>query len=483
MAGEGSTDAYDLDGVAATTKSPTGATPRTAGFAAPTPGVGNYLRQRWEAVKAGELGALADHSRPGRDRAHLRHAEDQFLTARNFTNLLLQMAPVAALAMGIVFILLIADGEVVSIDLSVAFVAAVGGVVMTLLQRPGDPGWPWWACILGALVITTAIGLLHALIITKLGIPSFITTLAGFLVWSGVVLWLTTRFSTAGTIRIQDQRLVDIANNFLSDGVGWAIGIAVVVGYALTQLNAVRVRQARGLDTKPMPIVIAQIAGIAVVTFGAVYIANSDRGVPQITITLGVFLLFWTFITTRTAFGRHIYAVGGSPEATRRAGISVDNIRIGVFAINGFMAGVGGVILASRLRSVATDTGGGNLLLNVIAAAVIGGTSLFGGSGRVVSALYGALVITAIQNGMDLLGLNSGNQVHRHRHRAPSRRHGRLGVQATARRPRSHLRCASVGPGGIGRPACSWPSAVYWRCRPVGPTAPAWQSVPTSIVP
>ena len=140
----------------------------------------------------------------------------------------------------------------------------------------------------------------------------------------------------------------------------------------------------------------------------ATAVANSDRGVPQITITLGVFLLLWTFVTTRTAFGRHIYAVGGSPEATRRAGISVDNIRIAVFAINGFMAGVGGVILASRLRSVATNTGGGNLLLNVIAAAVIGGTSLFGGSGRVVSALYGALVITAIQNGMDLLGLNSG---------------------------------------------------------------------------
>ena len=408
MAGEGSTDAYNLDEVEATTKSPTGATPRTAGFAAPTPGVGNYVRQRWEAVKAGELGALPILLGLAVIVLIFGTLEDQFLTARNFTNLLLQMAPVAALAMGIVFILLIADGEVVSIDLSVAFVAAVGGVVMTLLQRPGDPGWPWWACILGALVITTAIGLLHALIITKLGIPSFITTLAGFLVWSGVVLWLTTRFSTAGTIRIQDERLVDIANNFLSDWVGWAIGILVVVGYAVTQLNAVRVRQARGLDTKPMPIVIAQIAGIAVVTLGAVYIANSDRGVPQISITLGVFLLFWTFITTRTAFGRHIYAVGGSPEATRRAGISVDNIRIGVFAINGFMAGVGGVILASRLRSVATNTGGGNLLLNVIAAAVIGGTSLFGGSGRVVSALYGALVITAIQNGMDLLGLNSG---------------------------------------------------------------------------
>jgi D-xylose transport system permease protein len=408
MSGEESRDAYDGDAVAATTATPPTTSPRTAGFAAPTTGVSDYLKQRWEAIKAGELGALPIIFGLIIIVLIFGTLEDQFLTARNFTNLLLQMAPVAALAMGIVFILLIADGEVVSIDLSVAFVAAVGGVVMTLLQRPGDPGWPWWACILAAVAITTAIGLLHALIITKLGVPSFITTLAGFLVWSGVVLWLTTRFSTAGTIRIQDDRLVDIANNFLSTGLGWAIAIVGIAAYAFTQVNTMRLRQARGLDTKPLGIVIAQIVGLGAVVVIATAVANSDRGVPQITITLGVFLLIWTFVTTRTSFGRHIYAVGGSPEATRRAGISVDNIRIAVFAINGFMAGVGGVILASRLRSVATNTGGGNLLLNVIAAAVIGGTSLFGGSGRVVSALYGALVITSIQNGMDLLGLNSG---------------------------------------------------------------------------
>jgi D-xylose transport system permease protein len=408
MSGDESRDAYDSDAVAATTATAPSASPRTAGFAAPATGVAEYAKQRWEAIKGGELGALPIIFGLIVIVVIFGTLEEQFLTARNFTNLLLQMAPVAALAMGIVFILLIADGEVVSIDLSVAFVAAVGGVVMTLLQRPGDPGWPWWACILGAVAVTTAIGLLHALIITKLGVPSFITTLAGFLVWSGVVLWLTTRFSTAGTIRIQDERLVDIANNFLSKGLGWAIAVAVIAAYAVTQLNTMRIRQARGLDAKPLGIVVGQIVGLGAIVIIATAVANSDRGVPQITITLGVFLLFWTFVTTRTAFGRHIYAVGGNPEATRRAGISVDRIRIAVFAINGFMAGVGGVILASRLRSVATNTGGGNLLLNVIAAAVIGGTSLFGGSGRVVSALYGALVITAIQNGMDLLGLNSG---------------------------------------------------------------------------
>lgn len=383
---------------------------RTAGFAAPTESVSDYAHHRWQALKSGELGALPIIIGLLGIVLVFGFLDDQFLTARNFTNLLLQMAPVATLAIGIVFILLIADGEIVTIDLSVAYVAAVGGVTMVLLQRPNDPGWPWWAAILGAVVVTTAIGLLHSLIITRLGIPSFITTLAGYLVWSGVVLILTTQFSSAGTIRIQDEMLVKIANNFMSEAVGWALGIALVVGYAAFQLRDARNRRNRGLDAKPTVVVAAQIAGIAAVTLGGVYVANQDRGVPQVTITLGVLLAFWTFIASKTRFGRHVYAIGGSTEAARRAGIDVNRVRIAVFMINGFMAGVGGVVLASRLRSVATNTGGGNLLLNVIAAAVIGGTSLFGGSGRVVSALYGALVITAIQNGMDLLGMASGTK-------------------------------------------------------------------------
>jgi D-xylose transport system permease protein len=144
--------------------------------------------------------------------------------------------------------------------------------------------------------------------------------------------------------------------------------------------------------------------------FAAVWYANQDRGVPKVTVILGIFLVFWSFIANKTRFGRHVYAVGGSAEAARRAGINVDRVRIAVFMISGFMAGVGGIMLASRLRSVATNTGGGNLLLLVIAAAVIGGTSLFGGVGRVVSALLGALVIASIQNGMDLLGLASGTK-------------------------------------------------------------------------
>lgn len=364
-----------------------------------------YLRLWWQGVRVGELGSLPIFVGLVVIFVIFGILEDQFLQERNFTNLLLQMAGIATIAIGVVFVLLIAE-----IDLSVAFVSAVGGVVMTLLLRPDDPGWPWWLAIGVALIVTTLIGLIQGLVVTKAGVPSFVVTLAGFLVWSGVVLILTTRASSVGTIRIQNDTVVGIANDFLSDVWGWVLGTVVVAGYALAQLRTAITRRARGLLTKPLLFSAAQIAGLAAITFLAVWYANKDRGVPKVALVLGILLLFWSLVASRTRFGRHVYAVGGNPEAARRAGINVDRVRIAVFMISGFMAGVGGIMLASRLRSVATNTGGGNLLLLVIAAAVIGGTSLFGGTGRVTSALLGALVITSIQNGMDLLGLASGTK-------------------------------------------------------------------------
>ena len=301
------------------------------------------------------------------------------------------------------FVLLIGE-----IDLSVAFVSAVGGVVLTLLLRPDDPGWPWWLAVPAALLITAAIGFVQALVITKAGVPSFVVTLAGLLIWSGVVLILTTQTSDVGTIRIQDDTVIGIANDFLSETQGWIIGAVVVLGYAALQLYTARTRRLEGLQTKPLVVIVLQSVGLAVVTFAAVWYANEDRGVPKVILILGLLLAFWSFIASKTRFGRHVYSVGGNAEASRRAGIAVDRVRIAVFMISSLMAGVGGIMLASRLRSVATNTGGGNLLLLVIAAAVIGGTSLFGGVGRIVCALYGALVITSIENGMNLLGLSSG---------------------------------------------------------------------------
>ena len=364
-----------------------------------------YARIWWQGVRAGDLGSLPIIVGIVLILITFGTLEENFLTERNFTNLILQMAAIATMAIGVVFVLLIGE-----IDLSVAFVSAVGGVVMTLLLRPDDPGWPWWAAIAFALLCTTAIGFVHAIVITKAGVPSFVVTLAGFLIWSGVVLILTTQYSTAGTIRVQDDVVIGIANDFLSAAWGWILGAVVVVAFAAVQLRTALTRRARRLAAKPWSLIVLQTLGLALVTFAAVWYLNEDRGVPKVALILGGFLAVWSFVATRTRFGRHVYAVGGSAEAARRAGINVDRVRIAVFMISGFMAGVGGVMLASRLRSVATNTGGGNLLLLVIAAAVIGGTSLFGGTGRVVAALLGALVIASIQNGMDLMGLASGTK-------------------------------------------------------------------------
>jgi D-xylose transport system permease protein len=367
--------------------------------------LGGYVRRWWQNVRVGELGSLPIVVGLVVIAIVFGTLDDTFLTERNFTNLLLQMAPLATIAIGVVFVLLIGE-----IDLSVAYVSAVGGVTMTLLLRPDASDWPWWAAVAVGIAVTTVIGLLQSLVITKAGVPSFVVTLAGLLIWSGVVLILTTEYSTSGTIRIQDDTVVGIANNFLSDAGGWAVGTAVVAGFALSQLLTARSRRARGLDAKPGVVIVLQVAGLALVTFAAVWYANRDRGVPQVILLVLVLFVFWSFVASRTRFGRHVYAVGGNAEAARRAGINVDRVRIAVFMIAGFMAGLGGIIYASRLRSVATNTGGGTLLLNVIAAAVIGGTSLFGGRGRVVSALLGALVIIAIDNGMGLLNLATGTK-------------------------------------------------------------------------
>jgi len=369
--------------------------------------VAETLLEAWREwlrrLRAGDLGALPIFVGLAALAVLFGSLDSNFYTERNFVNLLLQTAGVATIAMGIVFVLLIAE-----IDLSVGFVSGVGAVIMTLLLRPEEQDFAWWAAIGVALLVTTAIGLLQGVIITKGRVPSFVVTLAGYLTWSGVVLILTTEASTSGTIRIQDDIALGIANNYLPDMWGWLLLVGVLAAYLALELGKVRARKRRQVSHRPLVLIFIQLAAIGVVGALAVWYANKDRGVPVVAVIVGAFLVFWTFIASRTTFGRHVYAVGGNPEAARRAGIDVDRIRIMVFMISGFMAGVGGIILASRLRSVDPGTGGGQLLLNAIAAAVIGGTSLFGGHGRVASALLGALVIATVANGMDLLNLASG---------------------------------------------------------------------------
>lgn len=364
-----------------------------------------YLENWWQRVRSGDLGSLPIIVGFILIAAVFGTLEPLFFSARNFVNLLLQMSGLTAIAIGVVFILLIAE-----IDLSVAYVSGVGGVAMTLLLRESAAAWPWPLAIGVALLATLLIGLLHGLIITKTGVPSFVVTLAGLLAWSGVVLIMTTKWSTAGTIVIQNDVVLAIANSFLTAVQGWLLFAIVLVAYTAGQILQQNSLRRQNLSLKPTLILVLEIVALGLIMGGAVWFANTDRGVPTVAVIILVLMLFWSFVASKTRFGRYVYAVGGNPEAARRAGINVDRIRISVFMIASFMAGVGGIILASRLRSVDTNTGGGNLLLNAIAAAVIGGTSLFGGSGRVSSALLGALVIQSVENGMGLMGWASGEK-------------------------------------------------------------------------
>jgi D-xylose transport system permease protein len=363
----------------------------------------DYARERLGRLRAGDLGSLPIIFGLILIFIIFGLASPVFFSARNFVNLLLQTAPIAAIAIGVVFVLLIAE-----IDLSVGFVGAVGGVTMTLLLLEPSPALPWYVAIGAGLLAVTLIGLVQGLIITRAGVPSFVVTLAGLLIWSGVVLILTTEFTTSGTIVIQDAIVLGIANSFLPTLWGWVLFAFVAIAYAASQISQYVSLNRRGLGSKPLSVLILQIAFLTVLVGAAVFYANRDRGIPTVAVIVVLFFVIWSFIAGRTRFGRYVYAVGGNPEAARRAGIGVNNIRVIVFMISSFMAGVGGIILASRLRSVDTGSGGGNLLLNVIAAAVIGGTSLFGGVGSVSSAILGALIIASVENGMGLLGLPSG---------------------------------------------------------------------------
>ena len=363
--------------------------------------VNEYLSGSLRRIRGGDIGVLPIVIGMIIIAIIFQSANSNFLTPRNLVNLIVQMAAITSIAYGIVFILLLGE-----IDLSVSFVSAVGGVGMALLLRP-PPNWPawipampWFVAIPLALLLVTTIGFVQGKIITYFQLPAFVVTLAGFLVWSGVVLIM---IGGAGTVIIQDKTVLGIANSFLSPELGWIAAAAFVAVVAVTQVMERRTRLSKGLSSRPIPIIAGQVVGLALIIGIAVYISNLDRGVPFVGVLMLIILGILNYVATRTRFGRYVYAVGGNKEAARRAGIPVERIRVFVFMLASFMAGVGGIILSSRLRSVATNTGGGDLLLNSIAAAVIGGTSLFGGRGNVSSAILGAVIIASVDNGMGLI--------------------------------------------------------------------------------
>ena len=363
-------------------------------------GLVDIARRRVAALRAGDVGTLPIIVGLVLIVAFFYSKNSNYLTAGNFTNLMTQMAGVTTIAIGVVFVLLLGE-----IDLSIAYVSGIAGVVVAELQIP-DSSWEVKGVVaIGiAVAVTALIGALQGSFVAIIGIPSFVVTLAGLLFWQGVILYV---IGDAGVIIIEDTTINNVANYFFSDKVGYLIAAAASALFAVSTLARVVGRRRHGIRTDNLVLVIAKLAFVTAITFGAVLWANKERGFPLAFVLVLILLVFWTWVAERTTFGRHVYAVGGNAEAARRAGINVRRIRIQVFMISGLMAGFGGVILAARLNSVDLNAGGGTLLLDAISAAVIGGTSLFGGRGRVISALLGALVISTVGNGIDLLGYSS----------------------------------------------------------------------------
>jgi D-xylose transport system permease protein len=383
--------------------------PEPAPAAAPTGSpIAEALRGYLGRVRAGDVGALPIVLGLLVISVIFQYFNQNFLTPQNLANLLVQGSGIAVIAMGVVFVLLLGE-----IDLSVGYVSGVAAVILALTVTGRHP-WPWYLSIGLAVAVCALIGFLQGAIVALMRIPSFVVTLAGLLGWNGLVLIL---IADKGTVPIDNDVVVGIANALLTPAEGWIALVIGVVLYAAVLLSRYISRSRRGLTHSPLALIVLRIVAIAVLGSVVVYLCNQNRGalipiegLPVITVLVLVLLVVLTFFTERTAFGRHIYAVGGNAEAARRAGINVAGIRIAAFTIASSLAALGGIVLASRLRSVDTGVGGGNILLYSIAAAVIGGTSLFGGRGKVVAAILGATVIQAIDNGMGLLSLSAGDK-------------------------------------------------------------------------
>jgi D-xylose transport system permease protein len=324
-------------------------------------------------------------------------ANDRFLTAVNLTNLMLQVTAIGIISIGVVLVLLLGE-----IDLSIGAVSGLCAGIMAVLTV--HHGWSPELAILVGLLAGTAIGLINGFFNTFFGIPSFVVTLAGLIAWQGALLLV---LGDTGTINLPPSIITDLTSTFYGAGVGWTLAVLVTAGTLGVGLLGRRRRVKANLDPPPLAGIVVRTVLVGAAMFIGVAILLSDRGVPlAVIILLGLTGLF-AFITERTRFGRHIYAVGGNAEAARRAGIRVTRIRITVFAIASTMAAAGGIMAASRLIAVNQSSGSGDVLLNAIAGPVIAGTSLFGGRGTVWSALLGALVIGSISNGINLLGLES----------------------------------------------------------------------------
>ncbi|MEU4209274.1 sugar ABC transporter permease [Streptomyces sp. NPDC026206] len=325
-----------------------------------------------------------------------------FLGAENLSNLFVTAAGTGLIAVGIVFVLILGE-----IDLSVGSVSGLAAAIFAVLNVSN--GMPEWLAFVLAILSGALVGALHGFFFARIGVPAFVVTLAGLLGWNGLMLQV---LGSNGTINLDDSGLVaGLTNHYFSD-VAAAYGLAAlsVVGFFLVSLRDSRRREAAGVPSRPLSELVLRTAALAVPAFVVAWLLNQYKGLPlAVVIFLGVVVAL-DFVLRRTSYGRKVFALGGSVEAARRAGINVAAIRISVFALSGTMAALGGMFLASQINAANQSSGAGSLLMNAIAAAVIGGTSLFGGRGKTWSALLGVLVIQSIASGMALLGIASAVQ-------------------------------------------------------------------------
>lgn len=365
----------------------------------------NYLSR----VKAGDIGSLPAVLGLVSLVAVFGAMSEFFLTNRNFANLLTQAAPVMVIAMGLVFVLLLGE-----IDLSAGYASGVCGAVLVLLVT--NHGWSWYSALGASIAVGAILGTLIGTLVSRLGIPSFVVTLAAFLAFQGVLLLLA---GEGGTIPIADKTILAVENSNLSPMQGWILWAVTSALYVVSGLNRINSRRKAGLVVELTQLWVMKTAALLLITGGAVCTlnqerglsaANSTKGVPFVAPLILVILVVGTFVLSKTAFGRHIYAVGGNAEAARRAGINVKRVRTIAFVLCSALASIAGMLFASRMNSISPSTGGSSTLLYAVGAAVIGGVSLFGGKGRMRDAILGGLVVAVIDNGMGLLGYGAGIQ-------------------------------------------------------------------------
>ena len=362
-------------------------------------GLVGLVQASWHRIKGGELGSLPVTL--GLIVISLVfYAQDAtFLSSRTLVNITLFAAPIGIIAIGVVLVLLLGE-----IDLSVGSVSGLAASVMAVMIV--DQGRNLLVSIGAALLVGLLIGVFYGLLFTKVGVPSFVITLAGLLGFLGLQLVV---LGDQGTINLPSESgLLEFARaSFLSPAVSYVLVVVVAALYAVTQLLNIRRRQAAGLSA-PSYVSVAVKAGLLAIGLGYLsYYLNIDRGIGYLPLLFVVLVVLMDLVLRRTRWGRHVFAVGGNEEAARRSGIKVNFIYTSVFALTGLFSALGGILAAAQLTSVSQASGGTDTNLTAIAAAVIGGTSLFGGRGTAYAALLGIVVLQSIQTGLNVIGVDS----------------------------------------------------------------------------